>query len=427
MIAHQLLHYLNQSPTPHHAALGLLNNLKATGFQCLDELEAWQLKPGGRYCFLRNGTTLVAFVVGLNDVHETGIRMIGAHTDSPCLKVKPNPDIYSAQCWQLGVEVYGGLLFNPLFDRDLGLAGQVLIRDGDGCVQSMLFDSKQPVGVVPSLAIHLDRDANTQRTVNAQLHLPVVMAMLDPKGERPTLKQWLRDQLQAQTSSLTIEEVLDFDLCFYDTQPGAIVGVNGDYITSSRLDNLLSCYTATQALIAAGNQHSALLVCHDHEEVGSQSAVGAQSDLVPSVLRRWCGAGESFTRVMRRSLLLSVDNAHALHPNYLHCYDAQHGPIMHQGVVIKSNANQRYASSASTQAFFRQLCATHRIPVQHFVVRSDMGCGSTIGPMSAAALGVDTLDIGVPTFAMHSIRETAGTQDVEYLRHALTVFLQGNS
>ena len=230
-------------------------------------------------------------------------------------------------------------------------------------------------------------------------------------------------------------KVLSYELSFYDTQPPAIIGLHNEFIASARLDNLLSCYLGAQALCESEDNNCNLLICTDHEEVGSTSASGANGPFLRSVLERIVAesseqlgkSAEDFERLIRQSKLLSIDNAHGIHPNYMDKHDANHGPILNQGPVIKINANQRYASSSSSVAFFKSLCLEAQVPVQTFVVRSDMGCGSTIGPITAAGIGVETIDIGVPTFAMHSIRELAGSEDAHNLYRVVKRFFNANS
>lgn len=414
----ELLNFIEQSATPFHAVQTMRQQLLAHGFSQLEENQPWAMQPGGKYFTTRNGSSIIAFVYGEEPLTEQGIRMTGAHTDSPCLKVKPNADIYQQGYWQVGVEVYGGVLLNPWFDRNLGLAGKVVVLDQQGQSVHCLVDTKEAVGMVPSLAIHLDREANSNRTVNPQNELPVVLGM----GEARNFKSYLLDLVQQQQPALGAQDVLDYEMSFYDTQPGAAYGVAKDFIASARLDNLLSCYVGLRALLAAEGKQSALLVCNDHEEVGSASACGAQGPMLEQFLQRLLPEPEDYARMIANSWFISADNAHAIHPNYADKHDGRHGPVLNQGPVIKVNANQRYASNSETQAMFRKLCQQHAIPVQNFVVRTDMGCGSTIGPITASNLGVKTIDVGAPTWAMHSIRETAGTSDAWYLFQALTAF-----
>lgn len=415
-----LLQFLQRSPTPFHAVSNLVQELEAAGYRRLDERDPWQVKPGGRYYVTRNGSSLIAFMLGRHSPAESGWRMVGAHTDSPCLKVKPQPETVSQGCWQLGVEVYGGALLNPWFDRSLSLAGRVTCRHADGRLVSELIDFIRPLAVIPSLAIHLDREANSQRSINAQQHLPPVLKTLDGNEQMPDLRQLLRSHLEAtRGDEFATAEVLDYELSFYDVEAPALVGWKQDFIASARLDNLLSCFIGVRALLAADGDYSCLLVCNDHEEVGSQSSAGAQGPMLRAVLDRLAGSTEAGVQIMSQSLLVSCDNAHAIHPNYADRHDARHGPLLNGGPVIKLNANQRYATNSETSAWFRHFCSEAGVPVQSFVVRSDMACGSTIGPITASAVGVPTVDVGVPQLAMHSIRELCGVQDPHRLYRAL--------
>lgn len=420
-ITREFTGFIDTSPTPFHAVANMLSLLLANGFRELHEGDSWNIQPGGRYVVTRNGSSLVAFVTSQQDPASSGIRLTGAHTDSPCLKIKPNPDLARHGYSQLGVEVYGGVLLHPWFDRDLTLAGRLSFRRTDGSLSHALVNFRRAVATVPSLAIHLDRDVNNGRALNAQKELPLLLHNL-PANEKGDFRQTLLLQLLHEHPECDAEAVLDFEIAACDTQPAAIIGLHQDFIASARLDNLLSCYAGLRALLDADHLQPAMLVCTDHEEVGSVSACGAQGPFLNSVLQRWLGQGELLARTLHRSLLVSADNAHGIHPNYPEKHDEKHGPHLNGGPVLKINANQRYASNATTQAFFRNLCEQQQVPVQMFVARADMGCGSTIGPLTAAGTGIRTVDIGVPTFAMHSIRELAGVRDIDYLYSALRAF-----
>lgn len=415
-----LLSFLENSPTPFHAVATMEKSLLDAGFIRLDERQAWQLEVGGRYFTTRNGSSIIAFIAGQEPINEQGIRMVGAHTDSPCLKVKPRPDVFQKGFHQLGVEVYGGVLLNPWFDRDLSIAGRVAYKNNNGVLKTLLMDFEVPVAVIPSLAIHLDRDANNSRSINNQKDiLPVLRLASAGEGD---FRDLLAQHIQANYPEADFEAVMDYELYFYDTQKPALTGLNEDFISAARLDNLLSCYVGLQALRDYQGTQSCLLVCNDHEEVGSCSAIGAQGPMLHDVLLRWLGDESAVIRAMASSLFVSADNAHAVHPNYPEKHDSLHGPALNAGPVIKVNANQRYATNAETAGYFRLLCEQNTIPVQSFVMRSDMACGSTIGPITASGIGVKTIDVGVPTFAMHSIREMAGTLDAAYLYQALCAF-----
>ncbi len=417
-----MLQFLAQSPTPFHAVAAIKQQLLAAGFSELIERERWDLGRAGRYFVTRNDSSIVAFVLPPEgQLAAQGFRMVGAHTDSPCLKVKPHPEITTNGYFQLGVEVYGGALLNPWFDRDLSLAGRVSYVDKKGQLQQALIDYQQPIAVIPSLAIHLDREANKNRSVNPQKHLPVILSI---GTENDDFRSMLLTQLRQQGTKA--EKLLDYELFLYDTQLPATIGINQDFIASARLDNLLSCYVGLRSLLDCSQQRGAMLICNDHEEVGSVSAAGADGPFLQTILERIGGDVESRSQMLANSLLISADNAHGVHPNFADKHDANHGPLLNAGPVIKINANQRYATNSETSALFRHLAEQEGVPVQTFTVRSDMGCGSTIGPLTAAKIGVSTLDIGVPTFAMHSVRELAGSEDAGNLYKVLKRFMAEN-
>jgi aspartyl aminopeptidase len=412
----RLLKFIQASPTPYHATKQVAARLDAAGFQALHETDAWAI-PAGRYYVKRNDSSIIAFNWDPDTLNQSGLKMVGAHTDSPCLKVKPNPVTLEKDYQQLGVEVYGGVLMNPWFDRDLSLAGKVTYRLQNGQLRNGLINFEHAIAVIPSLAIHLDRDANTQRSINAQTDLPPIISQTTEPLEALLKNEVLRTFPQSQ-----IEAILAFDLCFYDVNPPALIGLNQAFIASARLDNLLSCFIALDALVESDLASNTLIVLNDHEEVGSSSIAGADGSFLVDVLARLTANSEDKTRILARSLLISTDNAHGVHPNFSNKHDPLHSPQLNQGPVIKVNANQRYATNTDTHGYFRALCDAQDIPHQVFVTRSDMGCGSTIGPITASKLGVKTLDIGLPTFGMHSIRELAGAKDPEYLLRALTAF-----
>ncbi len=414
-----LLDFLQASPTAFHATRNLAKCLLAAGFEPLSEADSWELVPGKRYLVTRNDSSIIAFVYGLSPLLETGIRMLGAHTDSPCLKVKPRAELNRRGYFQLGVEVYGGALLAPWYDRDLSMAGRVTYRDEAGQIASALVDFKRPVAVVPSLAIHLDREANNNRSINAQKDIvPLLLQLPAEDSSLPDFRSLLHAELQASQPELAVSQVLDYEISLYDTQPPALVGLEQDFIASARLDNLLSCYLGLQALLEADEQVSSLLICTDHEEVGSASCCGAKGPMLEQFLMRLVPDTEARIRVIERSMMISADNAHGVHPNFMEKHDENHGPLLNRGPVIKVNANQRYATTSETSAFFRMLCEAAMVPVQAFVARTDMGCGSTIGPVVASEVGVKTIDVGCPTFAMHSIRELAGVKDAWNLYRA---------
>jgi aspartyl aminopeptidase len=411
--------FLAGSPTPFHATENLARRLEAAGFRPLAETERWKCAPGDKRYVIRGGSSIVAFVAGADGPESGGFRIAGAHTDSPCLKAKPNADATTAGYCKVGVEPYGGMLLSTWFDRDLSLAGKVVYRTSKG-VRAKLVDFRRPVAVVPNLAIHLQRDVNEGRAIHRQNELPPIWAQgLDGRGV--AFDAVLLAQLR-QEGATDAEAILAHELCFYDTQAPSVVGLGGEFLASARLDNLLSCWAATEALVASTGDRWRVVVCNDHEEVGSVSRAGAAGTLLRDVLKRLSGDDEALLRAIAGSLLVSCDNAHGIHPNYPEKHEPRHAPLLNGGPALKVNLNQRYATEAETAAAMEVFAAEADVPLQRFVARSDMGCGSTIGPITAAELGLRTVDLGVPTFAMHSIRELAGTKDAPLLVRLLATF-----
>ena len=418
--------FLDESPSPFHAVTAMQRALQEHGFNDLDPGAPWSIGDRDKALVIRNGSSLIAFRMGSAPLIESGVRMIGAHTDSPCLRIKPTPDVRRSGFHQLGVEIYGGVLLAPWFDRDLSIAGRVTCSDTTGQRLSLLIDFKKPIVTIPSLAIHLNRDIHKNRTINPQQELVPILCDLPDQSEAG-FRELLLDQIHQEHPEANVQAVTDYELSCYDTQGAQQVGLRGDFLASARLDNLLSCYTGLRSLLDAQGEQTILLVCNDHEEVGSASAAGAQGPFLHTVLERLCGDGETMARVLARSLLISADNAHALHPNYETKHDPQHQPRLNGGPVIKFNANQRYATNSETASVFRELCARADVPVQSMAMRSDMACGSTIGPITSTVLGVDTVDVGAPQLGMHSIRETTGWHDPVLLYRALKEFFESQT
>jgi aspartyl aminopeptidase len=415
----ELLTFLGEAVTPFHAVEAMTRRLKTAGFEEVEQFDAVQMAPGQGYFTVRQGSSLIAMRAGDAEL-GAGLRLVGTHTDSPNLSVKPNPVKGRDGCVQLGVDVYGGALLNPWFDRDLGVAGRVALLSTDGELESVLFDSKRPVAVVPSLAIHLDREANTQRSVNA--HKDVVPLAMLGEAQQFDFRQWLAEALAKDDPRWQGARVMDYELSLYDTQRPGLVGIEEDFITSARLDNLLSCYAAVTALINADDSHWSVLVATDHEEVGSASTVGAQGPMLMDALTAIAPNVADNQKLRARSWMLSVDNAHAVHPNYADRHDEQHNPKLGAGPVIKINRNQRYATNSEGAARLRLIAERAGVNVQSFVMRSDLACGSTIGPITATETGIATTDIGVPTLAMHSVRELACAADLPQIVSLLEAF-----
>ena len=417
-----LLEFIDRSPTPFHAVQEITNTLSNKGFIEIKETDAWRLKPNGRYFLTRNDSSLIAFVVG----SKPEFKIIGAHTDSPNLRLKPQAVYAKNGYLQLGVEVYGGVLLSTWTDRDLSLAGRVVLA-GKKNPSTKLVRFKQALLRIPQLAIHLNRNVNKKGLIlNEQNHLPPIFSMQNKSAPDEVLKKMVARELKCKPVN-----IMGLDLSLYDTQPGALAGAEREFIFSGRLDNLASCHSAMHALTESTMKDPAtrVIAFYDHEEVGSESAQGAGSPFLKDVLERiiLSEKREGFLRAMANSFFISADMAHAIHPNYSEMHDNQHMPIINGGPVIKSNAGQRYATDAMSSVWFESLCKKAGIPVQKFVVRSDLGCGSTIGPITAANLGIRTVDVGNPMLSMHSIREMAGANDHELLICAFKEFFRPRS
>jgi aspartyl aminopeptidase len=436
MSAQDFCDFLNEGKwSPYHAVAAVCKRLLAAGFVEIRETDSWELKPSGKYFFTRNYSTIVAFAVGSKYLPSNGVSIIGCHTDSPCPMLKPVSKVIKSGYPGLGVQTYGGGLWHTWFDRDLGVAGRAIVRR-DGKPTHELVKISRAIMKIPNLAIHLQTaDERASFKVNKQSHLvPILASAISSQLEldetkddgaksnhAPKLIKLLAAELKCKP-----EDIAELELCMCDTQPAAIFGIDADFISSGRLDNLNSVYCATQALVNASTDESLLnernvrcVAFFDHEEVGSCSAVGAGSTVMTEALRRittslGAAAGDTSSdlveRALRKSFMVSADMAHALHPNYPEKHESEHQPKLNGGVVIKTNANQRYASNSVTSFLFKELGERAGLPVQEFVVRNDSGCGSTIGPLLSTLTGVRTVDVGASQWAMHSIRETCGTK-----------------
>ena len=423
-----LLSFLDRSPTPYHAVAECVRRLEGAGFRALAATDGWQLGAGDRRYAVRGDGSLVAFEIGQLAVAEGGFRLIGAHTDSPNLRLRPRPDETTLGYRRLGVEVYGGVLLHTWLDRDLSLAGRAVLRTPEG-PRGVLVDFERPLLRVPNLAIHLQREIASEGVrLNPQTHVVPVLGL----DGTPPLPELLAQELRARGVASRAEDVLSFDLMAYDTQPAVVAGARGEFVQASRIDNLASCHAALSALVRATREGPGAatrgIVLFDHEEVGSRSASGAFGPLLAETLERIAGdakgaSRDALPRALARSALVSADMAHAVHPSFADKHDAAHRPQIGGGPVIKHNAGQAYASDAHTSGLFADLCARAGVTPQYFVSRSDLACGSTIGPISAARVGIPTVDVGNPMLSMHSFREMAGAADVAPMIDVLTLFL----
>lgn len=421
-----LFSFLNSSPTPYHATAAIEDHLRLHGFIRLQENSRWQLEKGCSYFVTRENSATIAFTLGSDEEVERGFRMLAAHTDSPCLQIKPQPDVKTGTYHQLGVEVYGGPLLGTWFDRELCLAGRAVCMMPDQELAVLLVNFNRALLTIPSIAIHFNREANTGTSIDKQKHLPPIIAQAMDK-QLPELRTLLVEQLGLEHPNVKIEEILAFDLFCYDFQGPGYLGLHNEFISSARLDNLISCHAGTMSLAHADRTKNTFLFCANHEENGSTSATGAHGSFVDSVLERLADNAESRRITLSNSFLVSMDNAHAAHPNFMDKIDPGHEIHLNKGPVIKINANQRYATSSISSAIYKDICRSVDITPQEFVMRSDLPCGSTIGPITAARLGVKTIDIGAPSLAMHSIRELTGSSDPYLLYRTINQFLQSDA
>jgi aspartyl aminopeptidase len=408
-----LRQFLDASPSPYHVVATAGARLEAVGFRQIAEDADWaDLPPAG---FVVRDGSLVAWRSPAGAAGTTPFRLVGAHTDSPGLRVKPRPDSGQLGWKQLNVEVYGGILNNSWLDRDLGIAGRLTLVDGS----HVLVNVDRPIARVPQLAVHLDRGVNDNGLkLDPQQHLqPVWSTGSATSGE---FGRWIAEQAGCDLPAF-------WELCLYDVQPAAVIGADRSLLAGGRLDNQLSCWAAVTALIDAGpTEATAAIVLSDHEEVGSASTTGAAGPLLERVLERHVlarhGSRDHLLRALAASSCISADNAHAVHPNYTDRHDPGHRPLVNAGPAIKINSNQRYATSSGTAALFRRACEAAGVDHQVFVSRNNMPCGSTIGPITATRLGIDTVDVGIPQLSMHSARELCGVVDPPALAAALVAY-----
>jgi len=416
--ARDLLDLIDASPSPWHAVATLASRLDAAGFVRLDEAARWNLAPGGRYYAIRAGASLIAFIPGSGALPETGIRLVGAHTDSPGLRLKPKAAHVADGLTRLGVEVYGGPILATFADRDLGLAGRVSLRASGGH-ETRLVRFEQGFARLPNLAIHMNREVNEQGLkFNKQTELPLLTGLATDDPARD-----FRARI-AERLDCPADDILGWEFNVHDTQPGAFWGADEAFIASRQLDNLASCHAALCALLATDAPAATCIAAFlDHEEVGSTSAAGADGRFIEDVIERLSAARdldvEDRRRALARSFFVSADMAHAWHPNFPAAYEPNHRVMVNGGPVIKVNANQRYATGVDGAARFIASCERAGVPWQQYAHRTDLGCGSTIGPLVAARLGMLAVDVGAPMWAMHSARESAGTLD----QYAMTLAL----
>lgn len=401
------MQWLDGCPTPFHVVEYASTSLESQSFVDTQGLTD-ELPSMG---FMKIDGGIIAWRLGSA---SSAMRIIGAHTDSPNLRILPNPDFVQQGWSQLAIEIYGGVLLNSWLDRDLGIAGRVIGSDG----KASLFNVAAPLARVPQLAIHLDREINDRGLLlDRHQHMSPVWGL------------GLHDFAEWLTEASGVSSIAAFDAHLFDITPAAILGIDNSLLASARLDNQLSCWAAIDALKSeVDTDATVIVVLNDHEEVGSESTTGAAGPLLVNVINRinlqhGLTAGAQVDR-MSRSWCLSADNAHAIHPNYAERHEPRHSPVPNGGPALKLNGNQRYATSAKGAAHIRSIAENSQVPLQTFVSRNNMPCGSTIGPITATQLGVNAIDIGVPQLSMHSAREMCGSEDPQHLLNLMKAFIR---
>lgn len=417
----ELIDFINNSPTAFQATENIVKELKENGFEELSEKDKWNLEKNKSYFVTRNQSSVLAFKMGKGNIAENGFHLIGAHTDSPALKIKPESETISKNNIKIGVEVYGGPIKASWTDRELSIAGRVIIKNGDN-IESKNINFENPVAIIPNLPIHMNGELNNGFKYNAQDHFQAIIGLTDNKDEKNFLKSKIAEKL-----GIDLENILDFDLFLYDWAKSKLCGFNNEFLVSGRLDNLAMSHAILKAILAPTENNSVdVAIFFDNEEIGSRTLQGADSSFLKDILQRISFSEsetfEDYKRAIANSFLISSDMAHAFHPDYPTKHDPFYTPQINKGPVIKYNANYRYSTTAESAAYFSNLCEKADVPYQKMTNRSDMRSGSTIGPMTSAALGIKSVDIGNPMWAMHSTRETGGTLDHIYVIKAFKEF-----
>jgi len=422
--ANRLLDFIYDSPSPFHVAANVKRLLTEKGFTELKLTEAWDLEKAGKYFVTTNESAVIAFVVGTGEPEKNGFKLIAAHTDSPAFKIKPSPEIKQNNYLKLNTEAYGGLILFTWIDRPLSFAGRVSLQSGNALKPETRFvNFEQPLLTIPNLAIHLNRDINDGFAPNKQINMLPVLSLLNKEiNHNNLLMNILADKLSVDSS-----QILDFELYLYEHQKGTLSGLNNEFISSGKLDDLAMVHAGITALAdSQATLATNVMVCFDNEEIGSATKQGAASPVLKNILRRIAlklgKTEEDFQRSVYNSFLISSDMAHAVHPNLPEKHDPITRPEINQGPVIKIHANQKYTTDSDSAAVFGMICKQAGIPFQKFVNRSDMASGGTLGSISSSQLDFRAVDIGNPMLAMHSIRELAGVHDHTYIRKAFDTF-----
>lgn len=424
-LALDLIDFLYKSPTAHHSVKTIRERLELNGFNEVKESDKWNLQKEGKYYVIKNDSALIAFTIGNGDIEEAGFKLIGAHTDSPGFRIKANPEMVSEGTYlKLNTEVYGGPILYTWFDRPLGIAGKVTIKGSSPLKPEVkLVNINKPLLIIPSLAIHMNRSVNEGLNINKQKDTLPLLSLINEKFEKDGyLLKILAEELKVDTS-----DILGFDLGLYEIEKGAIIGLNEEFISAGRLDDMWMVYAGIQALIESKpNKSTKVMVCMDNEEIGSLTAQGANSALLLNILERITIAlgkdREGLHRALANSLMISADLAHAVHPNLEEKHDPTNRPVLGKGPVLKTAASGSYSTDSYNAAIFEGLCNSTEVPYQKFFNRSDVRGGTTIGPITSSLLTIPVMDMGAPLLSMHSIRELAAVKDNVYTIKLFTQF-----
>jgi len=423
--ANDLLDFIHQSPSTFHVVANIKDILISKGFSELELAERWQIAPGGKYFVTRNDSAIIAFVVGSGKIGEDGFRLVGVHTDTPAFSVKPSPEMVVEKTYlKLNTEVYGGPILNTWLDRPLSVAGRVILKTGDPFhPETRLISIDRPILIIPNQSLHMNRKVNEGIELNKQKDMLPLVACVNAEFE----KDGFLIGLLAEKLGVSADDILDFDLYLREFEKGCIVGLNEEFISSTKLDNLGMVHAGLHALLNAEAQKATnVLACFDNEEVGNRTKQGSDSPWMRTILERIVAAlggdVEDFFRSVYNSFLVSADMGHAVHPNAADKHDPTNRPVVNGGPMIKVHANRGFITDSESAAVFEALCRRVDVPAQRFVSRSDLRGGSTLGAAFLTQLDMRALDVGNALMAMHSIRELGGVQDHYYMMKAFTSF-----
>ena len=417
-----LIEYLKNGPSPFHVVDKTADILENNGYQELKIQNKWDIKENKKYYVIKNDSAIIAFNTGSKENLKNGFKIVGAHTDSPSIKIKPQPEFKDEDYYlKLNTEVYGGPILNTWFDRPLTLAGRVSVLE-DGQLNNININFEDPLMVIPNLAIHLNREINKGQEIDKQKDLIPIMKTIKEDEE---IEGYLIDMI-ARRLEVENDKIMDFDLYLRDTEDPIIMGSEQEFLNAGQIDDLGMAHAGLKALLNTENSGFKLLVLFDNEEIGSNTDVGADSPLLSNLLERIVyaldGSREDYLQIIENTFMISADMAHAVHPNYADKHDPTNKPVINQGPVLKISSNRRYTTDSYSGGYIKKLCAENNIPYQNFVNHSNERGGSTIGPLNLRHLGVKSVDIGNPVLSMHSIRELYGLQDHESMIELLTVF-----